>query len=121
MCSCKTAIAGQHVAILTGFLVIRLVGTVCLIALGEEFLPRPNHRVGVDLTYHWQANNQSFKVPTMIQFLTLHICVQHAPMIRLLDRDIEHAGAKVRHVELLEQASCFSRESLAYPGRTASV
>ena len=27
MCSFKTAIAGQHVAILTGFLVIQFVGT----------------------------------------------------------------------------------------------
>jgi hypothetical protein len=39
---------------------------VCLIALGEELLPRPNHLIGVNLTY--QANNQPFKVPAMIQF-----------------------------------------------------
>ena len=42
MCSFKTAIAGQHVAILTGFLVIQLVGTV------RGAHPRVAGHVGLD-------------------------------------------------------------------------
>ena len=41
MCPFRIAIAGQHVAILTGFLVIQLVGTVALASYLIIKLPFP--------------------------------------------------------------------------------